>query len=75
MWWGAFVILWGTLWPAAALHAGSNAFVLIKGLSYPGLVFSYPEYSLAILLQLPLVIISLYWLLKTTPRPVIPDIP
>ena len=75
MWWGAFVILRGTLWPAAALHAGSNAFVLIKGLSYPGLVFSYPEYSLAILLQLPLVIISLYRLLKTTPRPVIPDIP
>jgi hypothetical protein len=74
MWWGAFVILWGTLWPAAALHAGSNAFVLIKGLSYPGLVFSHPEYSLAILLQLPLVIISQYWLLKTTPRPVIPDI-
>ena len=75
IWWGAFVILWGTIWPAAAIHAGSNAFVLIKGTNYPGLEFSYPEYSLAIFLQLPLVILGLYWLLKTSPRQVIPEIP
>jgi len=75
MWWGAFVILWGTMWPIAAIHAGSNAFVLIKGLSYPGLMFSYQEYSFAIILQLPLVVLSLYWLLKAAPRPVIPEIP
>jgi len=75
MWWGAFVILWGTMWPIAAIHAGSNAFVLIKGLNYPGLMFSYQEYSFAIILQLPLVVLSLYWLLKTAPRPVIPEIP
>ena len=72
IWWGAFVILWGTIWPAAVIHAGSNAIVLINGTSYPGLVFSYPEYSL---LQLPLVILGLYWLLKTAPRQVIPEIP
>ncbi|MBK5108141.1 MAG: CPBP family intramembrane metalloprotease [Anaerolineales bacterium] len=75
IWLGAFVILWGTIWPAAVIHAGSNGFVLIKRTSYPGLVFSYPEYFLAMLLQLPLVILGLYWLLKTTPRQVIPEIP
>jgi membrane protease YdiL (CAAX protease family) len=75
LWWGACVILWGTIWPAVLLHAGSNAFVMIKGLNHPGLAFSYPEYFLAILFQIPLVILVLYWLLKTAPRPVIPDIP
>jgi len=75
MWWGACVILWGTVWPIIMIHTGSNAFVLIKGLSYPGLLLSYQEYSIVILLQLPLVVMSQYWLLKTSPRPVIPNIP
>ena len=75
IWWGAFVVLWGTIWPAALLHTISNSFALVKGLDHPGLVFSYQVYSLAILFQIPLVILSLYLLLKTAPRPVIPDIP
>lgn len=75
LWWGAFVILWRTVWPAVMLHAGSNAFVLINGMSYSGLVFSYRNYSLATLFQIPLVILGLYYLLKTAPRPVIPDTP
>jgi hypothetical protein len=75
LWWGTLVILWGTVWPAVILHTGSNAFVMIKGISYPRLVFSYPDYWLAIIFQIPLVILSLYWLLRTAPRPVIPDTP
>ena len=34
IWWGAFVLLAGTIWPILAIHAGSNMLVQIQALSY-----------------------------------------
>ncbi len=60
IWWAAIVLLWTSVWPTILLHAASNALVLIKAISYPGILFSTSDYALAVLLQLPLVVIGLW---------------
>jgi membrane protease YdiL (CAAX protease family) len=75
IWWGAYVLIWRTIWPVSFIHAGSNMAVLIKSLAFPGIVLSIQGYTLAILLQIPLVLLGLYLLLRQGPRPVVPDIP
>ena len=75
IWWAAIVLLWATVWPTVLLHAASNALVLIKAISHPGIVFTTQDYVLAILLQLPLVILGLWWVFKKGPRPIVPDVP
>ncbi len=75
VWWAAIVVLWTTVWPAVLLHTASNAAVLIKALSYPGIVLTASDYTLVILFQLPLVFIGLWWVYKKGPRSIVPDVP
>ena len=74
IWFALFVLLWSTIWPIVAIHAGSNVVIILKALSEPGTTLSGQGYALAILLQIPLLIISFWWLSKQGTRDIIPDV-
>ena len=74
LWWGAYAIHWRTIWPVAAIHAGSNIAVLVALEVVPtGLELSMTGYSLAILLQVPLITLGYWWLTKEGAYPVVPE--
>jgi len=67
LWWGALVLLGGSLWPAALLHAASNASFQIGGASLARFDPSAMDYALATLAELPLVIAGLWLLWRKIP--------
>jgi membrane protease YdiL (CAAX protease family) len=71
IWFALFVLTWSTLWPVAAIHAGSNMMVILKALSEPGITLTGQGYAMAIFLQIPLVILGFWWLSKQKSRGVI----
>lgn len=73
IWWAALALVCGSIWPVAAIHAVSNMAVLIKALSVPGLALPVSGYLIASLLELPLVVLGLWALIRLAPRPVVPD--
>jgi len=64
---GAVVLFGGTLWPAIVLHAASNAFILIKGLSSPWIDPVSMGYIKEALLELPLALLCLWIVIKKRP--------
>jgi membrane protease YdiL (CAAX protease family) len=64
---GAVVLAGRTLWPAIILHTVSNAFILIKGLSSPWIDPVSIGYLREALLVIPLVLLSLWVMLKVRP--------
>jgi len=75
IWFALFVLLCSTIWPVATIHAGSNMVVILKALSGPVVALTRQGYALAILLQMPLVILGFWWLSKQTPCDVNSRIP
>jgi len=75
IWFALFVLLWSTIWPVVAIHAGSNMVVILKTLSEPGMALTWQGYALATMLQIPLVILGFWWLSKQQPRDVSSNIP
>lgn len=75
IWWGAIVLIGISIWPAVVLHALSNLSVLIRLLALPGLALSGSGFILAALLQLPLIILFIWLLLRSFPRPDTPESP
>ena len=69
IWWAAIVLLGVSIWPAVVLHALSNLSVLIRLLALPGFVLSGEGFFLASLLQLPLIVVFTWLLLRAFPRP------
>jgi membrane protease YdiL (CAAX protease family) len=61
---GAVVLFGETLWPAIVLHAASNTFILIKGLSTPWIDPVFMGYIREALLELPLALLCLWIVLK-----------
>lgn len=64
IWLGALVLSVGSLWPAIVLHTVSNAFILIKGLSSLWVDPISLGYLRGALLDLPLVLLGLWIILK-----------
>lgn len=64
LWTGILVIAVGSLWPAIFLHSVSNSFTLIKGLSSSWITPYYLGYLRGALVELPLVLIGLWIVLK-----------
>lgn len=64
LWSGMLVLIVGSVWPAIFLHAVSNSFTLIKGLSSPWITPYYLGYLRAVLFELPLVLFGLWVVLK-----------
>jgi membrane protease YdiL (CAAX protease family) len=68
IWWGAIVYRWESLWPAILFHSLSNASVLINGLSSATIEPATIAYVRATLLEMPLVALGVWLLLRTPPR-------
>jgi membrane protease YdiL (CAAX protease family) len=64
LWTGMLVVVVGSLWPAIFLHAVSNSFTLIKGLSSTWITPYHLGYLRGALVELPLVLIGLWIVLK-----------
>jgi membrane protease YdiL (CAAX protease family) len=64
LWTGTLVVAVGSLWPAILLHAVSNSFTHIKGLSSVWFTPGYLGYLRGALVELPLVLIGLWIVLK-----------
>lgn len=64
IWMGALVLRWGTIWPGVAIHAFSNAVVNIGALAMIGFAPSTGAFLLAAVLELPLVLLGIWWFLR-----------
>jgi membrane protease YdiL (CAAX protease family) len=64
LWTGILVVAVGSVWPAIFLHAVSNSFTQIKGLSSVWITPNYLGYLRGALVELPLVLIGLWVVLK-----------
>jgi membrane protease YdiL (CAAX protease family) len=67
VWYGALVLLGGSIWPAVLIHAMTNATVQISGASLRGFDPSVMDYAWATAAELPLVIAGLWLLLRRVP--------
>jgi membrane protease YdiL (CAAX protease family) len=60
LWWGALVLMGGSIWPAVLIHAVSNASVQIVAASLTGFDPAVADYAVATAAELPLVIAGLW---------------
>ena len=67
LWYGALVLLGGSIWPAVLIHAATNASFQIGAASLTGFDPQAADYALATLAELPLVIAGLWLLLRKAP--------
>lgn len=77
LWLGALVLSTGSVWPVILLHAVSNSFIMIKGLSSQWVIPYHLGYLRGALFELPLVLFGLWFLFKHRPdaRPVSEALP
>jgi len=68
VWTGALVLAAGSVWPAVFVHSISNAFPQIKGISSAWITPYYAGYLRGALLELPLVLLGLWFVLKWRER-------
>jgi membrane protease YdiL (CAAX protease family) len=64
IWLGALVLRWGSIWPAVAIHAFSNAVVNVGALAVPGYVPPTSAFLLAAVLEVPFVLWGIACLLR-----------
>jgi hypothetical protein len=67
LWWGALVLMGGSIWPAVLLHAVSNASFQITALGLCGYNATVTEFVAATAAELPLVIGGLWLVLRKVP--------
>jgi carboxyl-terminal processing protease len=73
LWYGELVLLGGSLWPAALIHAATNASAQIGAASLTGFDPSVTDYALATAAELPLAIVGLWLLLRKLPGSIPPE--
>lgn len=66
IWWGVMVLQWRSLWPVILFHSLSNISVLVKGIASAYIEPAVAAYGRATLLEMPLVVLGI-WLLVRTP--------
>jgi membrane protease YdiL (CAAX protease family) len=71
LWYGALVLLGGSIWPAVLIHAATNASFQIGAASLTGFDPSATGYALATLAELPVVIAALWLLMQKVPSPIL----
>jgi hypothetical protein len=74
IWMGALVLRGGSLWPAVLIHAWSNMVANIGALAVPDYVPPTGAFVAAALLELPLMLLGAWWLLRR-PLPSVPQPP
>jgi membrane protease YdiL (CAAX protease family) len=75
MWWGALVLLGGSIWPAVLLHLVGNAVVALQGQLVPVVGSEVQAYSRLLWFSLPLGMLSLGLLLPAALRPNFSKVP
>jgi len=73
IYYGAFALHAGSVWPAVALHVLLNAVVGAQAVSNPGFAETVSGWLLVLALQLPAVGLGIWLLGRVPPRPVVPD--
>ena len=67
LWWGALVLMGGSIWPAVVIHAASNASVQIVAAGLTRFDPTVADYAVATAAELLLVIAGLWLLLRRLP--------
>ena len=75
VWWAALVVLGRSIWPAVILHFVVNAVVAVQGLTTPMVEPGIMAYRQLLWFSLPLGVLAIGLLAKTTPRLVVPEVP
>jgi membrane protease YdiL (CAAX protease family) len=75
IWWGALVLLGGSIWPAVMLHAVVNAVVAVQGLAAPLVEPEIMVYQRLLWFSVPLGVLGIALLVLGVPHPVIPEMP
>ena len=75
IWWGALVVKGRSIWPAVILHFVVNAVVAVQGLTTPIMEPGILAYSQHLWFSLPLGVLAIGLLVKTTPHLVVPEVP
>jgi membrane protease YdiL (CAAX protease family) len=68
IWWGVMVLHWGSLWPVIVLHSVSNIGVVVKGLSSVYIEPNTVAYLRATVLEMPLLVLGIWLLLRKSKR-------
>ncbi len=75
IWWGALVVMGGSIWPAVVLHFVVNAVVAVQGLTTPMVEPEILAYTQLLWFSLPLGVLAIVLLAKAAPHLVTPEIP
>lgn len=73
IWWGALVVMGGSIWPAVILHFVVNAVVAVPGLTTPVVELGILAYRQLLWFCLPLGVLAIGLLAITALHPVAPD--
>ena len=75
IYYAAFSLHAGSVWPAVVLHVLLNAIVGAQAVSNPGFAETVSGWLMVLVLQLPAVGLGIWMLARVPPRPVVPDAP
>ena len=70
LWWGALVVIGGSIWPAVMLHFVINAVVAVQGLTTPMVESEILAYRQLLWFSLPLGVLAVGLLVRTALHPV-----
>lgn len=73
IWWGALVVMGGSIWPAVVLHFMGNTVVAVQGMTTPVVEPVTLAYTQLLWLSLPLGALAIGLLSKTTTYLVLPE--
>ena len=75
IWWGALVLLGGSIWPAVMLHFVVNAVVAVQGLAVPMVEPDILTYRQLLWFSIPLGVLGIGLLVQAAPHPIVPEVP
>ncbi|HSQ27811.1 MAG TPA: type II CAAX endopeptidase family protein [Anaerolineales bacterium] len=75
IWWGALVVMGGSIWPAVIIHFMGNTVVVVQGLNTPVVEPVTLAYTQLLWLSLPLGLLAISLLSKTALHPVVAEVP
>jgi len=74
-WWGALVLLGGSIWPAVMLHVVVSAVVAVQGLAAPMVGPDVLAYRRILWFSIPLGVLGIALLMQAASHPVVPEMP
>ncbi len=75
IWWGALVVMGGSIWPAVIFHFVGNTVVAVQGLTMPVVEPVTLAYTQLLWFSIPLGVLAIGLLAKTAPHPIVLEVP